>query len=214
MQWGGRWSCRWGNESNWRSKETRRRTESWWVKLLLSSYLFIKGSKIILFLSLMVFLFFWNVWFSLKHAKTISILQASNLLLWSNFPQRKGRNSAAALQYWGHFKTLSWKHHYLHWLKWEWHDPSCRDVSSNTQIFAHSWDSFVNDVCQKSFVNCTRKCCTRSKALMSSTLRWIRLSCGNTRHQFSNFHSWPQLLDHHFWATLCWQICTIETMLH
>lgn len=31
MRWGGRWSCRWGRESNWRSKETRRRTESWWV---------------------------------------------------------------------------------------------------------------------------------------------------------------------------------------
>lgn len=31
MRWGGRWSCRSGRESNWRSKETRRRTESWWV---------------------------------------------------------------------------------------------------------------------------------------------------------------------------------------
>lgn len=31
MQWGERWSCHWGRESNWRSKETRRRTESWWV---------------------------------------------------------------------------------------------------------------------------------------------------------------------------------------
>lgn len=31
MPWGGRWSCHWERESNWRSKETRRRTESWWV---------------------------------------------------------------------------------------------------------------------------------------------------------------------------------------
>lgn len=30
-RWGGRWSCHWGRESNWRSKETRRRTEFWWV---------------------------------------------------------------------------------------------------------------------------------------------------------------------------------------
>lgn len=29
--WGGRWSCHWGREWNWRSKQTRRRTEFWWV---------------------------------------------------------------------------------------------------------------------------------------------------------------------------------------
>lgn len=31
-RWGGRWSCRWGRESSWRSKQTRRRTEFWWVR--------------------------------------------------------------------------------------------------------------------------------------------------------------------------------------
>lgn len=30
-RWGGRWSCHWGRESNWRSKQTRWRTEFWWV---------------------------------------------------------------------------------------------------------------------------------------------------------------------------------------
>lgn len=51
-RWGGRWSCHWGRESNWRSKETRRRTEFWWVAPAAANLPPHRGNTVFLSLSL------------------------------------------------------------------------------------------------------------------------------------------------------------------